>query len=229
MICQFCGNEINKNSEFCPYCGSGINNGYKSPDLQEIYSAEDGYRETDDAVRHSKKKNDVNVYLVVAITILALLVCVLVAVIVINGNNKKSETESTPKPVQTIEITRAPVEENKSVYYVRTTPYDESSQLGSYEDFAEAKKVADAAKNEGYNVYDKEGNLLYTPYRETPQPTQKSQTTGKVLYRVRKSANDAQSQIGAFEILENAKRMADNNKASGYKVYDMQGNLIYIP
>ena len=49
------------------------------------------------------------------------------------------------------------------------------------------------------------------------------------IYRVRKSATDAESQIGAFSLIENAKKSADENKTQGYKVYDMQGNLIYEP
>lgn len=47
------------------------------------------------------------------------------------------------------------------------------------------------------------------------------------LYRVRKSANDAKTQIGAFSVLDNAKKMADQN--SGYKVYDSDGTLVYTP
>jgi len=49
------------------------------------------------------------------------------------------------------------------------------------------------------------------------------------LYRIRKSADDASSQIGAYSSLDSAKKIADENKAQGYKVYDMSGNLIYNP
>lgn len=49
------------------------------------------------------------------------------------------------------------------------------------------------------------------------------------LYRVRKSANDSASQIGAYKILENAKKDADAHKAEGYKVYDDNGKVIYEP
>ena len=45
------------------------------------------------------------------------------------------------------------------------------------------------------------------------------------LYRVRKTWDDAKSQIGAFGILENAKNVADSNP--GYSVFDYQGNKIY--
>ena len=49
----------------------------------------------------------------------------------------------------------------------------------------------------------------------------------KVVYRVRKLANDSKSQLGAFVTLENAKALADKN--SGYSVFDSSGNLIYSP
>lgn len=48
-------------------------------------------------------------------------------------------------------------------------------------------------------------------------------TTTRELYRVRKSWNDAGSQIGAYSILENAKK----NCPDGYSVYDSKGNVVY--
>ncbi len=48
-----------------------------------------------------------------------------------------------------------------------------------------------------------------------------------IIYRVRKSANDAKSQIGAYRNLNSAKAVADRN--SGYSVYDTSGKLIYTP
>lgn len=48
-----------------------------------------------------------------------------------------------------------------------------------------------------------------------------------VMYRVRKSVDDAESQIGAFEDLENAKNAANSN--AGYKVYTMYGDVVYVP
>ena len=45
------------------------------------------------------------------------------------------------------------------------------------------------------------------------------------LYRVRKSWADAVFQKGAFSMLENAKRCADNNP--GYMVYDPSGKAVY--
>jgi len=50
-----------------------------------------------------------------------------------------------------------------------------------------------------------------------------------VMYRVRKSANDAKSQIGAFADFMKAKRFAIGNASDGYKVFDMEGNLVFAP
>ena len=47
----------------------------------------------------------------------------------------------------------------------------------------------------------------------------------KTYYRVRKSWSDAKFQIGAYEILENAK----NNCPAGYTVYDSNGKAVYTP
>ena len=48
-----------------------------------------------------------------------------------------------------------------------------------------------------------------------------------VLYRVRKSWDDASSQLGAFSVLDNAKTLADANP--GYSVFDSTGTAVYTP
>jgi hypothetical protein len=45
------------------------------------------------------------------------------------------------------------------------------------------------------------------------------------LYRVRKSWDDAKSQVGAYKVLENAKAECDKNP--GYSVFDEKGNKVY--
>ena len=52
---------------------------------------------------------------------------------------------------------------------------------------------------------------------------------GEVIrwYRVRKSWADGKSQKGAYKILDNAKKCADQNP--GYKVFDADGNMVYEP
>lgn len=49
--------------------------------------------------------------------------------------------------------------------------------------------------------------------------------TGDTLYRVRKSWADKASQKGAFKVLDNAKRCADQN--AGYSVFDEGGKAVY--
>lgn len=56
--------------------------------------------------------------------------------------------------------------------------------------------------------------------KETAEEAQKA-----IKYRVRLSAKDSASQIGAFVNLENAKEVADKNP--DYAVYDTSGNLVY--
>ena len=51
-------------------------------------------------------------------------------------------------------------------------------------------------------------------------------TTTNKLYRVRKSWNDAKSQIGAYANLNNAK-VACDKKGSGYFVFDENGKVVY--
>lgn len=80
-----------------------------------------------------------------------------------------------------------------------------------------------------YNVITKWNLTKYDPKEEqkpevkpipTPAP---AQPTEKKYYRVRKSWADAKSQIGAYEILENAKKACKD----GYFVYDWNGNQVY--
>lgn len=56
-----------------------------------------------------------------------------------------------------------------------------------------------------------------------------SDETTDDLYRVRKSYDDERSQIGAFQVLDNAKKLADSYKAEGYKVFNGDGILVYEP
>lgn len=63
-----------------------------------------------------------------------------------------------------------------------------------------------------------------------PEPDPAPPASGEtIIYRVRKSAYDAESQIGAFNYIDNAIRLADQRSSEGYEVYDQYGNLIYAP
>ena len=52
---------------------------------------------------------------------------------------------------------------------------------------------------------------------------------GEVIrwYRVRKTWADSKTQKGAYKILDNAKKCADQNP--GYKVFDADGKVVYEP
>ena len=56
------------------------------------------------------------------------------------------------------------------------------------------------------------------------KPATPTPSTGSNLYRVRKSAGDAKSQVGAYKNLANAKKKADE---TGLKVFDQNGNQVY--
>jgi N-acetylmuramoyl-L-alanine amidase len=63
-------------------------------------------------------------------------------------------------------------------------------------------------------------------YMKAKSPAAPPATT---MYRVRKAWEDSKSQIGAYSNLDGAKALADENKASGYKVFDDVGAVVYIP
>ncbi len=53
--------------------------------------------------------------------------------------------------------------------------------------------------------------------------------TPSISYRIRRTADDSDTQIGAFSDLERAKAFAASHSADGYKVYDMNGNVVFEP
>ena len=78
------------------------------------------------------------------------------------------------------------------------------------------------------------GNWLYSRLGElaTNVTTELSGSTSSndkkpvtQMYRVRKSWSDAKSQLGAYKVLANAKKKADEN--AGFKVFDASGNVVY--
>ena len=102
-----------------------------------------------------------------------------------------------------------------TLYRVRKSWSDASSQLGAFAVLDNAKALAD--KNPGYAVFDESGKQVY--------PSTSGSTGSSTLYRVRKSWADAASQNGAFNVLDNAKRCADENP--GYSVFDEAGKVVY--
>ena len=107
---------------------------------------------------------------------------------------------------------------NEQMYRVRKTWADAKSQLGAYKNLDNAKTNCPA----GYNVYDKDGKCVYS---NTASSGSSTTTTTTKLYRIRKTWADAKSQLGAYQILDNAKQ----NCPAGYSVFDWNGKVVYTP
>lgn len=114
-----------------------------------------------------------------------------------------------PQPQPQPQPTPAP-QPTEDLYRVRKSWEDASSQIGAFKVYNNAIKVCD--ENPGYSVYDNSGKCVYT-----------SQTSE--LYRVRKSWEDAKSQVGAYKVYDNA--IAECNMYTGYSVYDSKGTCLY--
>jgi N-acetylmuramoyl-L-alanine amidase len=119
-----------------------------------------------------------------------------------------------PIPVQ------QPAPTPTNLYRVRLTWEDAKSQIGAYGNLDSAKALVDA--NREHKVFDSNGNIVYEIVIPTPAPTPVEH-----LYRVRKSWEDVDSQLGAYKELEGAKSVADVH--AGYKVFNETGALVYEP
>ena len=64
------------------------------------------------------------------------------------------------------------------------------------------------------------------PAPEQPKPSTPSQPAKNGLYRVRKEWSKPSTQVGAYSVLENAKKACDK-AGSGYSVFDESGNVVY--
>ncbi len=129
--------------------------------------------------------------------------------------------ETKSQPVVVYEPVEQETVSSGTLYRVRKSASNAESQIGAFKNYESAKKLAEQRKADGYEVYDTDGNLVYNPNAAI--------SDGTVRYRVRKSANDAKSQIGAYSIFENARNEVDRRKGEGYEVYDMDGNMVYAP
>ena len=69
--------------------------------------------------------------------------------------------------------------------------------------------------------------MLKEKFGEKNPDVKDSGGEGVRWYRVRKSWADSKSQKGAYKILDNAKKCADQNP--GYKVFDVDGKVVYEP
>lgn len=112
----------------------------------------------------------------------------------------------------------APAPAPTHLYRVRKAWGDATSQIGAYSNLDSAKTLA--SQNAGYKVFDENGTVVFDP---TPAPA--PSPTPVPMYRVRKSWEDASSQLGAFSELGNAKALVDIKP--GYYVFDEDGKRVY--
>lgn len=70
------------------------------------------------------------------------------------------------------------------------------------------------------------GSWINPAENVVPKPATPTTDTTQKLYRVRKSKDDAKSQVGAYSVLDNAKDACDKAGA-GYKVFDWNYKVVY--
>lgn len=74
-------------------------------------------------------------------------------------------------------------------------------------------------------LYARLGDLAAKVTAQLAGTTTTPETPTATLYRVRKTWTDSKTQKGAFKVLSNAKKCADDN--AGYSVFDEKGNVVY--
>ena len=74
-------------------------------------------------------------------------------------------------------------------------------------------------------LYARLGDLATKVTAQLGGTTTAPEPTTSTLYRVRKTWSDSKTQKGAFKVLSNAKKCADDN--AGYSVFDEKGNVVY--
>lgn len=74
-------------------------------------------------------------------------------------------------------------------------------------------------------LYARLGDLAAKVTAQLAGTTTTSEAPTTTLYRVRKIWSDSKTQKGAFKVLSNAKKCADDN--AGYSVFDEKGNVVY--
>ena len=93
------------------------------------------------------------------------------------------------------------------------------------------KKAVQIIKDGGYATsltYVEKLCSIIEKWKLTDYDTKDSGGTEEIRwYRVRKSWADSKTQKGAYKILDNAKKCADQNP--GYKVFDADGKVVYDP
>ena len=121
-------------------------------------------------------------------------------------------------------------EGSNQYYRVRKSFTDGKSSKGSYTKWANAFNRWKAYKNEGYHIYDNEGNqldvVIEQPKVELNATSYPNYTSSNDYYRVRKSFDDSKSSKGSYHNFGGAFRVWKANKDYGYHIYDKDGKQL---
>ena len=181
-------------------------NGYYVPESHRTKSKE------------SKMNTDLMIALVV-IGVFTVVVIIFLLVLLVGINLKGNKAENTvPSQPQSSSVS------GTGDYLVRESAQDDQSQVGAYDSYNEACNKAKEYKYDGYEVYDNYGNMLFIPEENIVNPS-----SDQVKYRVRKGSYDSKTQIGAFANYSKALEFVKDRADEGYKIFDMNGNILYDP
>ncbi len=118
------------------------------------------------------------------------------------------------------------LEENKNIYELNSTNAIAIYLVVEFNNTVEGSKwVIDNAVNIGDAIAQGVCKYYGVKYIARDEKEDDTKTKSDNLYIVCKKWSDKNSQIGAFKLLDNAKKLADEN--SGYIVCDSKGNAIY--
>jgi len=164
------------------------------------------------AVRNVQKKKKKKKAGITSVIILLLLVCALWAFIgyLWFTPQKAEEPKEDTKQEDVIEEI---AEEEPLAEETEETEESEESEVSDDEVAKEPEKTPEPAP----------------VVKEEPKKEAPAQRPGGIAYKIRKSAGDASTQKGAFADLNKAKAYADGLAEEGYKVFDLDGNLVYDP
>lgn len=153
----------------------------------------------------------------------------------VTGENEKAGKEVL-KEVGAISVGKNyPLRQNKELYELsQTNATAVYLEVEFHDTMSGANWILKNIANIGEAITKAICSYYGVKYVSNKEPDKPDKPDEKEMYRVRKLWKDAQSQIGAFEVFENAKKMADKNieynvyNSDGKKVYDPQDHIKYV-
>lgn len=112
---------------------------------------------------------------------------------------------------------------------LQTSRYTKVLQAKDYREACEEVRIAGYCTEADYsqkliNLIEQYNLAQYDVVEQVEIQPSQTESQGE-MYRVRLSWEDSKSQIGAYQILENAKKKADENP--DYKVFNSKGEVVY--